>query len=340
MLLLELPSFELIDAESVKDAVLYLNRYAGKARVFAGGTDLLGLMKDRVEGPKLRVPEVLLNIKTIPEMSQITYDKEAGLRIGSTVTLSRLETTDAVRQGFDILSQAARQVGTTQIRNMATIGGNLCQRPRCIYFRHPHFLCHRKGGQRCFAVTGEHRYYHSIMEHGKCVMVHPSDIASALAALGAQVLIATPAGQKEIPLQDFFLPANSYTETALKPGEFLTAVRVPVRKKKTYQLFLKRRIRNSTDFALSSIAIVAQISNTICEDIQIVLGGVAAFPYIASRAIEILRGRKLTEKLILKAADGSVEKARPLLNNSYKIDLTKALVIRALKSVWHNATYL
>lgn len=154
------------------------------------------------------IPKVLLNIKTIPEMNRITYDREAGLRIGAAVSINRLETSDIIKRKFSVLSQAARQVGTTQIRNMGTIGGNICQRPRCMYFRHPHFLCYRKGGDLCYAVSGEHRYYHSIMRRGICAMAHPSDMAPALVGLKAKVTISGPEGTRQIPPRKNFLGAK------------------------------------------------------------------------------------------------------------------------------------
>jgi xanthine dehydrogenase YagS FAD-binding subunit len=337
VLLYELPSFEQLDVATVRDAVDSLTKYNGKARVIGGGTDLLSLMKDRITGPELTVPEVLVNIKPIPELNQITYDEEKGLRIGAAVTLNRLQTSDVIRQKFTVLSQAAGHVGTTQIRNMGTLGGNICQRPRCVYFRHPHFVCYKKGGEKCYAVGGEHRYYHSIMKHGRCVMAHPSDSAPALAALEAELVIASSEGEKRLTLQDFFNPANGFSETALKPGEFLTAVQIPNQEGKTYQSFLKRRIRHASDFALSSVATVARITDGICEDIGIVLGGIAPFPYIASKAVEMLKGKKLTEKLISQAAAASVEQAHPLPQNRYKIDLVTALVRGALTSMEHEA---
>ena len=168
-------------------------------------------------------------------------------------------------------------------------------------------------------------------------MAHPSDIAPALAALEAEVIIAGSEGEKRLALQDFLTPANDFTETVLKPCEFLTGVQVPNPKEKTYQFFLKRRIRHSTDFALASVATVARITDGICEDIRIVLGGIAPFPYMASRAAEILKGRKLAEKLISQAATASAAEAHPLPMNRYKIDLVTALVRRALTSMWHEA---
>jgi xanthine dehydrogenase YagS FAD-binding subunit len=331
--LFELPSFEHVNARDMNEVVSWLQKYGRKARVIAGATDLLGLMKDKVEGPELRIPEVLVNIKKIPDMTRIVYKEGTGLRIGAGVTLSRLAASDVITQEFTILSQAALQVGTTQLRNMGTLGGNLCQRPRCLYFRHPHFLCFKKGGSKCYAATGEHRFYHSILKQGKCVMAHPSDLAPALIGLKAEVKIMSPKGERKVPLQEFFLGPNHYAETLLNPDEYLTEICVPTQNERTHQVFLKQRIRHSADFALSSVAALACISGGICEEIRIVLGGVAPLPTVASMAEEVIRGKKLDERIISQAAGASVEGAKPLPMNGYKVELTKALVKRALTSI-------
>lgn len=333
MLLYELPGFELIHAESLSQAAQALKKYGGKARVLSGGTDLLSLMKERIEGPALRIPEFLVNIKRIPELNGIIYDEESGLRIGSAVTLSSLEKSEIIHEKFPILSRAAGQVGTTQIRNRGTIGGNICQRPRCLYFRHPHFLCLKKGGRACLARAGEHRYGHSIIQRGKCVMAHPSDMAPALVTLDARVEIAGPGGLRETSMMEFFTTGNPSTETVLQPNEFVTGFQVPSPQPGTLQHFLKLRIRRASDFALASAAVVARMSNEICEDVRVVLGGIAPFPYIASRSMDLLKGKILTEDLISEASKASVKEARPLPNNPYKVDLARVLVQRALKSV-------
>jgi xanthine dehydrogenase YagS FAD-binding subunit len=331
--LYELPAFEHAEAESVQEAVLWLEKWGNEASVIAGGTDLLGLMKDRLEGPQLKTPQVLINVKHIAEMKRIDHDDELGLRIGAAVTLNQLEASDIIRTRFSILSQAARQIGTTQIRNMGTIGGNLCQRPQCLYFRHPDFPCYKKGGRTCYAVGGEHRYDHSVINYGKCVVAHPSDMAPALIALNASAIIAASNGERKVPLQDFFLSPNVYTETVLKPGELLVEVRVPNESSKTHQLFLKHRVRHASDFALASVALVAEMSGGIVQDIRIVMGGIAPFPYVADRTAEMINGKKLDPKLILQIAEASIDGARPLPLNGYKVDLAKALVKRALESI-------
>ncbi len=332
-MLYELPAFEHADAESVQEAVSWLEKWGNDARVIAGGTDLLGLMKDRLEGPQLRAPQVLINVKHIAEMKRIDHDDELGLRIGAAVRLNQLVTSDIIRKRFRILSQAARQIGTTQIRNMGTVGGNLCQRPRCMYFRHPDFPCYKKGGRKCYAVGGEHRYDHSVINYGKCVVAHPSDMAPALIALNARAIIATSNAERQVPLKDFFPGPNDYTETALKPGELLVKIRVPSDSSKTNQLFLKHRVRHASDFALASVAMVAEMSEGIVQDIRIVMGGIAPFPYVTDKTEEMINGKGLDPKLISRVAEASIDGARPLPQNGYKIDLAKALVKRALESI-------
>lgn len=335
--LYELPRIEHVEAQSVEDVLSRLHLHGEKAKVIAGGTDLLGFMKDRIVGPKLPLPELLVNVKPIPELNRITCDPEAGLRIGAAVRLSQLETSEILKEKFRVLPQAAGQVGSTQIRFMGTIGGNLCQRPRCLYFRHVDFPCSKKGGDRCYAIAGEHRNYHAIMKYGKCVMTHPSDLAPGLIALNARVEIAGPEGRRQIPLEDFFKGSDPLTETILKPDEFITEIQVPNPGERTYQSFLKHRIRHAVDFALASVATVAQISEGTCREIRIALGGVAPIPLRATDAEEKVRGRKLSEELITEAAEASVKAARPLPMNQYKVNLTKVLVKRALTSVWQEA---
>ena len=330
-MLFELPDFEHIDASDVKEAASYLDRYGDKAKIMAGATDLLGLMKDRIEGPGIKNPEVLVNIKKIPEMVAISYDRSNGLRIGAAVTLNQLASSREVSEKFPLLKQAALQVGTTQIRNMGTVGGNLCQRLRCAYFRHPHFVCFKKGGTACYAIAGEHRFYHSIMMLGKCVAAHPSDMAPALMACHAKAVLASSAGERKLPLDAFFAGPNSLAETLLKPGELMSSIEVP-EQKSARQVFLKERIRHAADFALSSVALAARVSKGVCEEIRLVLGGIAPVPVVAPVA-NMIKGKKLDDRLIADAVEASIKGARPLPMNGYKVDLTKALVRRALASV-------
>ncbi len=328
----ELPRFRHLEAGTSAQAAALLREHGGEAAVLAGSTDLLALLKDRVQGPELRIPRVLINIKPIPECSRICED-EQGLRIGACVTLTRLMENDLLRERLPALCQAAAQVGTTQLRNMGTLGGNLCQRPRCLYFRHPHFLCFKKGGTKCFAVAGEHRDYHAVLEHGKCVMAHPSDTAPALIALNAAAVIADADGEKTVPLRTFFAGPDSRRETPLHPDQFLKEILVPLPEPGSRQVFLKHRHRHTADFALASVAAAAVFAGDRCREATLVLGGVAPLPVVAQGAAELLRGRRVDGELIVKAAEAALAGARPLRRNGYKIDLAKALMRRALATI-------
>jgi xanthine dehydrogenase YagS FAD-binding subunit len=328
-MLYEMPAIQHVSARTIEEAVSSLVQNSGRAQIVAGGTDLLGLMKDAVKGPHLDIPRVLVNLKAIPELQQIREEAD-GITIGAAVPLSRLETSTLVGK-FPVLVQAAGQVGTTQIRNMGTVGGNICQRPRCLYFRHPDFICFKKGGKGCFAAGGEHRYYHAILKYGKCLMAHPSDLAPALLCLRAEAVLAGPDGERTVPLKDFFRDGNHLPETILNPAEMITRFRVPYSPAR--QIFLKNRIRRAFDFALVSVAAAVRFSEEKCEDVSIVLGGVAAYPYIASSAERVLRGKPLEKDLIEAAAEAALRDARPLPHNDYKVDLAKALVERALRAL-------
>ena len=325
-MLYEMPAIQHVSARTIEEAVSFLSQNGGRTQVVAGGTDLLGLMKDRVKGPSLDIPQVLVNIRAIPELQQIKEEAD-GITIGAAVPLSRLETS-ILAEKFPILLQAAGQVGTTQIRNMGTIAGNICQRPRCLYFRHPDFICFKKGGKSCFASGGEHRYYHAILQYGKCLMAHPSDLAPALLALRAEAILAGPEGERTVPLKDFFSDGNHLRETILKSGEMITRFRLPYSQAR--QIFLKNRIRHTSDFALASVAAAVRFSEKRCEDVSIVLGGVAPSPYIASTAEKVLRGKPIGKDLIGAAAEAALRDTRPLPYNGYKVDLAKTLVERAL----------
>jgi xanthine dehydrogenase YagS FAD-binding subunit len=332
-MLFELRGFEHFDATSTSQAVSILARYGGEgggaAAVIAGGTDLLALLKDKVEGPGLRIPEVLVNIKPIGELQRISDDRESAT-IGAAVTLAQLVESDLIRERLPALREAARLIGTTQLRNMGTLGGNLCQRPRCMYFRHPDFPCLRKGGRKCFAVSGEHRDYHAILGRGTCAMAHPSDTAPVLVALRAEAVIVGPAGDTTIPLTELFSGPDASRETVLLPDQLLKEIRVPLPGRAGRQVFLKHRVRHSADFALASVAAAVEMSDGLIRTARVVLGGVAPIPLLAGGVEEVLRGSRPDEKLLDEAADVAVQRARPLPHNRYKVDLLRALIRRAL----------
>ena len=326
-------AFELVTARDALHAVALLTERGPSVKVLAGGTDLLGLMKDRIDGPGVPIPEVLVNVKTIPGMAGIAEGPDGSLRIGAAVTLADLEHHPLVMRRFPALAQAAASVATTQIRAMGTVGGNLCQRPWCWYFRHPHFVCLKRGGRQCFAIPGNNRTYFSVLGKGVCVMSHPSDLAPALLALGARIGIAGPEGSREVPIEGFFRGPRSLMETVLGPAEILVSVDVPAPAPGARSLFLKHRVRNTWDFALSEVALAVRPERETWAEVRVALGGVAPFPYRATAAETALTGRAPTAELIAEAADAAVARARPLAMNGYKVALTRALVARALTAL-------
>jgi xanthine dehydrogenase YagS FAD-binding subunit len=331
--LTELPEFEHLDVTSVAEAVRSLNKHGKSAKLIAGGSDLLGLMKDRITGSAMPLPQVLINIKPVSQLSLIEYDEGRQVRIGATATLFDIERHPAVRARFAALAQAAASVGTAQIRSVGTLGGNLCQRPWCSYFRHPQFDCFKKGGRQCYAITGHNRYYFSYTALGVCVMSHPSDLAPALVALGARVVVAGTSGERVIPVSEFFHGGRSLPETVLADDEMVERVEIDEPAQTLNSVYMKKRLRGSWDFALSSVAASMTRFGSACEDVRIVLGGVAPAPFRATAAESLLRGKEITDELIEAAAAAAVPKPRPLRMNAYKVGLTTALVKRAVQAV-------
>jgi len=321
-------SFENIDVKSVKEAVGLLQKFQNEkksAAVVGGGSEYLQLMKVRVA-----TPDYLLNLKTIPGLSYIK-EEGSGFRIGALTTLTEVEEHKGVQEKLLFLSQAAGEAASPQIRNAGTIAGNLCQRPFCWYFRSASHNCLRKGGEVCFAVAGDGRY-HAILGAGPSYIVHPSDLAPALVALGARIKIAAPAGEKTMPLENFFvLPQVNYRrENILGPAEIVTEIQVPVPKAGSKGFYHKVRERQAWDHAIVSVATVIQSSGGTVRESRVVLGGVAPVPWRAPKAEEFLRGKRIDAAAAQKAGEIALDGAKPLKDNVYKVGLAKSLVERAL----------
>jgi len=321
-------SFENIDARSVKEAVSLLQKFQQQKKVAAvvgGGSEYLQLMKDQV-----MTPDYVINLKTIPGLNAIREER-GGFRIGALATLAEIEEHSVLGEKLLILSDAAGEAASPQIRNAGTIAGNICQRPFCWYFRSSHFNCLRKGGQVCYTVTGDGRF-HAILGGGPSYIVHPSDTAPALVALGAQIKIAGPAGEKTMPLEKFFvLPSVDFKrENVLNPGEIVTEIYVPIPKPGSKGFYHKVRERLAWDHAIVSVATVVQSSGGVAREARVVLGGVAPIPWRAAGAEEFLRGKKLDEANAQKAGEIALEGAKPLKDNVYKIAMAKLLVQRGL----------
>jgi xanthine dehydrogenase YagS FAD-binding subunit len=321
-------SLEHVSAWTTDEACSLLRKYKGKARLNAGGTDLLSTLK----GESLfDYPEALIDIKTISGLDDIREDGDA-LRIGALARLSDLAKSPLLIQHYGVLAKTAHYVATPQVRHMATLGGNLCQDVRCWYYRYPRHIggpmhCLRKGDGPCLAVSGDNRY-HAILGGKRCFAVCPSDIAVALAALDAQVKIASPKGERRIAVADFFGTLGN----DLKRDEMVTEIEVPRFAGPAKQTFLKFTLRSPIDFAIVSVACVITMEKGICLDARIALGAVAPGPVRARKAEEFIKGRSIDQEAAMEAADQAVASAKPLTMNAYKVEITRRLVERAILS--------
>lgn len=321
-------AFEYVNPTDIKSAVGELTRAGARGKLIAGGIDLLGELKDYI-----RTPDVVVNLKSVPGLDRMQAGTK-GLSLGALVTLTDIAKNPQIRQTYTALAEAAESVGTPQIRNVGTIGGNLCQRPRCWYYRDEHVLCLKKGGDRCYAVDGENQY-HAILGGGPSWIVHPSDCAPALIALNASVEITGPKGTRTVPLEKFFvLPMdNIFQENILQPNEIVTRITVPRPPTGAKSHYLKVRHKESFDWALSGAAVYLVMRGNVVRDVRIVLSGVAPIPWRSREAEAVLKGKTLTPALAERAGAAAVTKAKlPNANahNAYKIPLTRNTVRLAL----------
>lgn len=313
-------SFEYANPTSLKEASTLLGP---DAEVLAGGTDLLSLMKDYVVTPKR-----LVNIKGIKELGGIGR-KGGSMRIGATVTLDELASNSAIRSSYPALVQAALGVTSPQLRNMGTAGGDICQRPRCWYFRRGYGLLAKGPSGEALVPNGENKY-HSIFSAGPAYFVSASTLGPALVALGATVTIAGASGNRTVPVEKFFVSptADGQREVDLKPGEIVTEILVPVptTKNATYEV----RQRELVDWPLAAAGVALRMSGTTVQSASIALGHVSPVIWRASQAEKMLVGKALTPALAEQAGEAAVASATPLSGNKYKVQLTKVAVKRAL----------
>ena len=324
-----IPRLEWTNARSIDDAVSQLNE---KALVKAGGIDLMDRMKEGLDRPSR-----LVNIRTIAGLDYIK-EESGWLHMGPMVTLATLAEHPAIRRRYTVLADAALQAATPQIRNAATVGGNLLQRPRCWYFRSDQFHCLRKGGDRCFAQDGENEY-HAIFDNEICAIVHPSATASALTALDAKVEVKGKNGTREIALGDLFIrPEKDVTrEHVLGPGELLTEIRVPMLTEATRSAYTKVGQKESFDWPLAEVAVVLERRGGMVSKASIVLGAAAPVPWRATAAEKTLTGRLLNDQSAREAATAAVQGARPLSQNAYKVPIFEAVVRRTILAAGQEA---
>jgi xanthine dehydrogenase YagS FAD-binding subunit len=322
-------NFDLYHPTTLTEASRLLADGYETARPMGGGQDLLGTMKDY-----LLTPARVVDLKRIPHLNAIQYEASSGLRIGALVTITEVEEHPAIRAHFAVLAEAAHSVATIQIRNVGTVGGNLCQKPRCWYYRNEHIVCLKKGGTQCYAApdSAENKY-NAILGGGPSYIVHPSDLAPALMCLNAVLTIASPGGKtRQVPISEFFtLPSTGVItrENILQPGELVTEVFVPASALAARSIYLKFREKDSLDWALSSVAMAVEMRGDVVHAARVVLGGVAPIPWHAPEAEAALRGQALTEATLRAAAEAATHGAKPLAQNGYKVPLTQTLARRA-----------
>ncbi len=298
------------------------------ASILAGGTDILGEVKEGTASPA-----ALVDITGLQGLSEIQISQKDGASIGSLVALAQIETDLGIQEHYPALSQSAASVATPQIRNVGTLGGNLCQRPRCWYYRSPLFNCLKKGGDTCYAVQGLNKY-HAIFGGDGCHIVHPSDTAVALTALNASIETFGDRGLRQTDISQFFVgpETNILSETALAPGEIVTRVVLPPAAG-ARSIYLKAKERQAYDFALVSVAASVTVEDSTITGARLALGGVAPVPYALPEVAAAMVGTPVSDVSPRDLGQLAVRDARPMTDNTYKMRLSSNLVARAVATL-------
>jgi xanthine dehydrogenase YagS FAD-binding subunit len=316
---------------TVADAMTLAPEATGSRQVAvvkAGGVDVLDLLKE-----KLLVAGTLVSLREIPGLDHVAEGPEGGLHIGPMVTLAALAIHPLVQQRYPALAETVRSSASPQLRNVATVGGNLLQRPRCWYFRAAEFRCLRKGGEYCFAISGENQY-HAIFDNDRCAIVHPSTAATVLVALGAIVELTDADGTvRRMLLEDFLVSPKRdlHRENDLQPQEILTGIYLPALSAATRVAHTRQGERESFDWPLGDVAVLLELlPDGTCARAAVVLGAAAPVPHRARAAERFLIGRSIDEDLAREAGRAALEGATPLSKNAYKLPLFEALVRRTV----------
>jgi xanthine dehydrogenase YagS FAD-binding subunit len=294
--------------------------------VAGGGSDLLGMMKEGLVSP-----DVVVHLRSIKSLDRITVKN--GATIGGETTLDAIASSAAIRRDYRVLAEAAESVATPQIRNVATIAGNVCQRPWCWYYRNG-FKCLKNGGTTCYSVNGENEF-HAIFGGGPSYIVHPSDTAPALVALDATFRIVGPGGERRVPAADFFtLPTvDASRENVLKDGDVLAEIVLPASAAGARSAYHKILDREAWTHAVVSAAVVLDMDKDVCRRARVVLGGVAPIPWRLPEVEKQLTGKRITPDVAASAGEAAVAGARPLAKNGYKVPLTRNMVRRTLEDL-------
>ncbi len=321
-----LSPFAYVRAQSLEEALQHL-RSEG-ARVSAGGSDLLGCLRDEVFECS-----TMVSIAGLAQLRGITQRPDGGVRIGALTRIAEVARHPVIVERYRALSQAASAVASPQLRNQGTLGGNICQRPRCWYFR-GEFHCLRKGGNTCYAIAGENQY-HAILGGDRCYIVHPSDTAPALLALDARVSVAGSNGTRTVPMDEFFvLPSADVTrETTVEAGEIVTEIVLPAPPRGLRSSYRKVRARRSWDFALAGVALALRFDGDRVTGGRVVLSGAAPVPWRSTEAEAAITGNRLDAATAARTAEAAMQNARPLMRNGYKIPLFKGLIEEELLAI-------
>ena len=297
-------------------------------RPLAGGSDLLGEIKEGIISP-----ELVVNLKPIAAWRGIEHTPDGGWRIGATTLIADVAAHDWLPSHCGALADAAEHVGSPQIRNQGTVGGNLCQRPRCWYYRHGDTVCLKKGGKACLAKEGENKYLAVFATDAPCVMASQTNLGAALLAVGGIVHVHGEAGERDVPADEFYrLPTadDPYRETNLAPGEVVAAISVR-RDDGRRSAYLQMSEKADFDWALVSAATAVWTANDgTVRDIRLVLNAVAPMPWRLTKAEDFLRGKRADQATLREAAALALEDAKPLGHNAYKVAVAKALVPRVI----------
>ncbi|ALM84846.1 xanthine dehydrogenase family protein subunit M [Bordetella sp. N] len=326
-------TFEFVRADDVAAALRAggatpTAQQGARVRFLAGGTTLVDLMKLDVEQP-----ECVVDINRLP-LNRVEADADGGLRIGALVRNADLAGDATVRRDYAVLSQALLAGASAQLRNMATTGGNLLQRTRCVYFRDPASPCNKRvPGSGCPAIQGYHRNLAVLGTSEHCIATNPSDMNVALMALEAAIHIEGGQGQRAVPIGEFFyLPGDMpQRETVLQPGELITHVTLPPSPAGSRSVYLKLRDRASYEFALASAAVVLKIADGRIEHVRVALGGVGTRPWRAPEAEALLQGQAPEDGVYRAAADAVLRAAQPLPGNGFKVELARRCLVQALR---------
>jgi xanthine dehydrogenase YagS FAD-binding subunit len=319
-------AFAYVDARNEKEAVAALKFAGGVAMPLAGGQDLLARMKDYVASP-----DRLVNVKGALDTT-IAGTPDGGLKIGAATKIVDLMENAQVQRLYPAVIAASGDIGTPQIRNQGTIGGNINQRPRCWYFRNEEFVCYKKGGNRCFSPAGENQFHAIFGNNGPSHIVHPSSLAVPFVAYGAKFRVASASGEHEVPASEYFtMPTlrNVQKENVLGDDELLTHVILPPPgnvKSGHYEV----RYKASHDWPLAFATVVLAMNGNTIQSARVVLGAVAPVPWRSEDAERALAGKPLNEQTATEAADAAIRAAQPLTRNGYKVQIARTSVKRAI----------